>query len=1549
MHPSFTFLWHRLGRAGLAGLLLLPLLGQGQVLLTGTNPSVTQAFDALPAPPTVNAPFTDNSTIPGVYGQRTGTGNLVVVGDGSANSGALYSFGPATGATTDRALGSVGSNNAAAGGFAYGLQFRNTTSNPITSLTLTYTGEQWRNGGVAAVQVIDFSYQISTTAITSLAPTAGALAAGVTTAPTPAAYTAVPALNFTSPTTSTTAAALNGNGVANRTTLMATIAVNIPVNSYIMLRWGDPDHNSSDHGLSIDDVTAAFTNGAAPVTTIATGTITGSPFCVGQTTASNTVAVPFTSTGTFTTGNVYTAYIGTTAIGTLASTASFPAGSPGIISATIPSSVVSGTTYRIRVDASTPATTGTDNGTDLTVVNYKTNEVTAYTATPGNTTVALAWTLPATCATRVVIIARQGSAVTVSPTGAFTADAAFGSGTDLGTGPNPNQFVVYDGPGTSVTVTNLTNTSQYFFKAFTSNGDGFSNGTSVSATPSAPLGFTEVLLPQLLVGHAVGASTHPDRLPFAFRASVSGLTPNATYRYYNAAVEPTDGPTSTGSGNPIFPVAAGGFARTSGPSLVSAGNYGTLLADGTGAYTGWFVLEPTGSARFDAGKALQMRLVLNDGNNGTAAVSFATLATTVAVRQLGAAAAQATGVQGASRAPASNFVFTYDNTAGTGRPLAGTFVESDGSANTVANNYTAFYGSNVDAQAGAWGLLTANDNANGIRYIEQRDLATGALVGCPATSATGTYPSGTATASPSGGTTPLVITQLDAPLTCEVLVGFNPTTAAVAEGNTGTTSVLLSVSVTGTPASPLTVTVADAGTGTATAGTDYTYATQVLTFTAPGTQTVSLTLIGDRVIEPNETVLLSLTTSGGPATAISSSATLTLLDDDTVAPTLLLEEDFNYPVGTVLADNNATPSTTTGWKAHSGNGSNNIPTIAGSLPQPQYPQGAAPATSAQAQLQISGQDISKPFAAPATLGTLYYTAVVNVSAAQNLGDYFFHLYDNTSAGGTLRGRVFARSSAGGINFGVSVSGANTAATWAPTDYLLNTNYLLVVKYNTNGTATITSDDVMSLYVLDNTGTPATEPAVATASAGPDAGAAAAPAGLNAVALRQGSPTGSALAATLNLDGVRVATNWGTAVGRPTFTTPTGGLNAYLDAITGTYVGNYYDATVNNNDQVSVSGAPTIENNLTLTSGLVITNTANLLTLAAAATVTGGSSTSFVSGPLARATPAGAATSVFPIGKGTAYRPLTLTATAQTAAATYTAEQFEGDPGQTVDAPVVRVSRRRSYTVTSSSVDPTNFTGRITLSFGSDDYVNVPNDASLVVAKRDAATANAWTTIGHFSETGGSGSGSGGAPVSGDLTSNSFSGFSDFVLGTTSTSFSTNPLPVELMAFNAQRQADKAVNLRWVTASEQNSARFEVQRSSDGREYTTVATATAQGSSTHATAYAALDKMAPASRLYYRLRQVDRDGRTSFSPVVLLAGAGEAVKVQLYPNPAQRSLSFTAEGVMPYRVLNQLGQTLLAGTTATGTTTLAIEALSPGLYLLELQTATGRQVQKFEKE
>ncbi len=102
---------------------------------------------------------------------------------------------------------------------------------------------------------------------------------------------------------------------------------------------------------------------------ITTGAISGSPFCVTSS-AGISVSVPFTSTGSYASGNIYTAqlsdasgsFASPVAIGTLTSTSN-----TGSISATIPANTNYGTGYRIRVVSSNPAVTGSANGVNQTI------------------------------------------------------------------------------------------------------------------------------------------------------------------------------------------------------------------------------------------------------------------------------------------------------------------------------------------------------------------------------------------------------------------------------------------------------------------------------------------------------------------------------------------------------------------------------------------------------------------------------------------------------------------------------------------------------------------------------------------------------------------------------------------------------------------------------------------------------------------------------------------------------------------------------------------------------------------------------------------------------------------------------------------------------------------------------------------------------------------------------------------------------------------------------------------------------------------------------
>jgi hypothetical protein len=322
--------------------------------------------------------------------------------------------------------------------------------------------------------------------------------------------------------------------------------------------------------------------------------------------------------------------------------------------------------------------------------------------------------------------------------------------------------------GSILTIVGLGTTTITASQSGNSNYNAAVDVTQVLNVIPAPT-LTEIILPQYIQG-VTGSNTN--RLPYAFRVKLDNLIANATYRY-NVGFDTclNSNPLNFGAGIGLFPgaSASASFTLAATQGLSSVGQYGTFTASATGSYTGWFAGVPSANAsRFVPGNSLVAKIVLNNGSNGTTSSTALKTNSTIKVINLttGSTLNDGTGFYGNSNATAKNFVFVYDNISGTGRPIAGTVVEDDGA---LATSYASFYTTNVNANAGAYGLIIPNQNTNGIRRIEQRSFINGSLAGCPSTDADGIWPSGTNTVNPSGGTTAISVTTTDASLTTGVL------------------------------------------------------------------------------------------------------------------------------------------------------------------------------------------------------------------------------------------------------------------------------------------------------------------------------------------------------------------------------------------------------------------------------------------------------------------------------------------------------------------------------------------------------------------------------------------------------------------------------------------------------------------------------------------------------------------------------------------------------------------------------------------------------------
>lgn len=184
-----------------------------------------------------------------------------------------------------------------------------------------------------------------------------------------------------------------------------------------------------------------------------------------------------------------------------------------------------------------------------------------------------------------------------------------------------------------------------------------------------------------------------------------------------------------------------------------------------------------------------------------------------------------------------------------------------------------------------------------------------------------------------------------------------------------------------------------------------------------------------------------------------------------------------------------------------------------------------------------------------------------------------------------------------------------------------------------------------------------------------------------------------------------------------------------------------------------------------------------------------------------------------------------------------------------------------------------------------------------------------------------------------------------------------PLPVKLVSFTAVGSGNNS-NIAWQTAGEVNAKSFELERSSNGTSFTTIASIPATGQSSEAKRYTYIDASIPSGTVYYRLKMIDKDGSITYSPVAKVTnGKNGFALTNLYPKPAvsQLTLTWTASsaGTSIVTVYDLTGKTLFSKQmpTATGmnNTQLPVSKLPKGQYILKLTKDGETAVTQFSKQ
>jgi Secretion system C-terminal sorting domain len=138
-----------------------------------------------------------------------------------------------------------------------------------------------------------------------------------------------------------------------------------------------------------------------------------------------------------------------------------------------------------------------------------------------------------------------------------------------------------------------------------------------------------------------------------------------------------------------------------------------------------------------------------------------------------------------------------------------------------------------------------------------------------------------------------------------------------------------------------------------------------------------------------------------------------------------------------------------------------------------------------------------------------------------------------------------------------------------------------------------------------------------------------------------------------------------------------------------------------------------------------------------------------------------------------------------------------------------------------------------------------------------------------------------------FTSNNSQGGMDDNPATNAIGGNCSSLPVELIGFFAKLGHDH-IQLSWTTASEENNAGFEIQRSLDGKDFSNIGWLDGRGTSSIQQQYSFLDEnIEPVTEYFYRLKQIDIDGQSAFSPVLVITSLGKGTIISdAYPNPSK---------------------------------------------------------------
>lgn len=176
------------------------------------------------------------------------------------------------------------------------------------------------------------------------------------------------------------------------------------------------------------------------------------------------------------------------------------------------------------------------------------------------------------------------------------------------------------------------------------------------------------------------------------------------------------------------------------------------------------------------------------------------------------------------------------------------------------------------------------------------------------------------------------------------------------------------------------------------------------------------------------------------------------------------------------------------------------------------------------------------------------------------------------------------------------------------------------------------------------------------------------------------------------------------------------------------------------------------------------------------------------------------------------------------------------------------------------------------------------------------------------------------------------------------------LPVRLTKFNSRLLNDNSVSLDWTSVTELNSNKYIVERSSDGRNFVEVGSLNSAGNSVRAISYQFTDKLSVPGAYFYRLNQVDIDGKSEYSKVVYVNNGKNSGRItSVFPNPFRQDIQIvgiTAADLNSnnVRLYNTAGQQVAYR--VSGANAISLDDNNPkGIYILKVKEQTYKLVKQ----